>query len=315
MLVIEGAMGLFDGDRRPPGRTGAAADLAARFGLPVLLVLDVSGQSQIGGRGRARASPRTIRRCSIAGVVLNASAASGIARLIADALEPLRHSGARRDPARRALALPERHLGLVQAGEHGDLDARLARLADLAERHLDLDAILDGSRRSARHVRRSGRDAAAARPAHRARPGRGLHLRLSACARWLAAGRRGDRAVLAAGRRGAAGGLRRLLAARRLSRAACRAARGGAQRFRDGLRASPRRGRCTASAAATWCSARRWRMPTASATRMAGLLGHATSFAKRKLHLGYREARLLARRPARARRATSCAATSSTTRD
>jgi cobyrinic acid a,c-diamide synthase len=30
---------------------------------------------------------------------------------------------------------------------------------------------------------------------------------------------------------------------------------------------------------------------------MAGLLGHATSFAKRRLHLGYREARLLADGP------------------
>lgn len=42
VLVIEGAMGLFDGVP-VPGRTGAAADLAARFHLPVLLVLDVSG--------------------------------------------------------------------------------------------------------------------------------------------------------------------------------------------------------------------------------------------------------------------------------
>ena len=31
--------------------------------------------------------------------------------------------------------------------------------------------------------------------------------------------------------------------------------------------------------------------------RMAGLLGHATSFAKRKLHLGYREARLIVDSP------------------
>ena len=31
--------------------------------------------------------------------------------------------------------------------------------------------------------------------------------------------------------------------------------------------------------------------------RMAGLLGHATSFAHRKLHLGYRQARLLADGP------------------
>ena len=46
VLVIEGAMGLFDGVPGTPGRSGAASDLAARLRLPVLLVLDVSGQSQ-----------------------------------------------------------------------------------------------------------------------------------------------------------------------------------------------------------------------------------------------------------------------------
>jgi len=46
LLVIEGAMGLFDGVPGTPGRSGAAADLAGWLGLPVLLVLDVSGQSQ-----------------------------------------------------------------------------------------------------------------------------------------------------------------------------------------------------------------------------------------------------------------------------
>jgi cobyrinic acid a,c-diamide synthase len=46
MLVVESAMGLFDGVAAPPGRSGAAADLAARFALPVLLVLDISGQAQ-----------------------------------------------------------------------------------------------------------------------------------------------------------------------------------------------------------------------------------------------------------------------------
>src|SRR5262245_40042956 len=46
LLVIEGVMGLFDGLPGPPGRTGSTADLATRLRLPVLLVLDVSGQSQ-----------------------------------------------------------------------------------------------------------------------------------------------------------------------------------------------------------------------------------------------------------------------------
>src|SRR5262249_49296608 len=46
LLVIEGVMGLFDGIGSARGRTGATADIAARFRLPVLLVLDVAGQSQ-----------------------------------------------------------------------------------------------------------------------------------------------------------------------------------------------------------------------------------------------------------------------------
>ena len=45
LVLIEASMGLFDG-AGPPGQAGRAADLAARWGLPVLLVLDVSGQSQ-----------------------------------------------------------------------------------------------------------------------------------------------------------------------------------------------------------------------------------------------------------------------------
>ena len=46
LLVVESAMGLFDGVAGPRGRTGSSSDLAARFGLNVLLVLDVSGQAQ-----------------------------------------------------------------------------------------------------------------------------------------------------------------------------------------------------------------------------------------------------------------------------
>src|SRR5258707_10755939 len=46
LLIIEGVMGLFDGVAGAPGRTGSTADLATQLGLPVLLVLDVSGQSQ-----------------------------------------------------------------------------------------------------------------------------------------------------------------------------------------------------------------------------------------------------------------------------
>src|SRR4051794_18077280 len=46
MLIVEASMGLFDGAPEPAGATGASADIAALLGLPVILVLDVSGQAQ-----------------------------------------------------------------------------------------------------------------------------------------------------------------------------------------------------------------------------------------------------------------------------
>ena len=97
----------------------------------------------------------------------------------------------------------------------------------------------------------------------------------------------------------AAAGLRRLLAARRLSRAACRPARCRVDAFAPACSASPRRGPSMASAAASWCSARRWRTQTARRHRMLGLLGHATSFARRKMNLGYRAGAAAGRLPAR----------------
>lgn len=140
MLVAEGAMGLFDGVATEPGRTGAGADIAARLGLPVLLVLDVSGQSQSAAavlRGFIGHDPEV----RIGGVVLNKLGSARHERMIREAIAPLGVPVLGAVPRDGAIALPERHLGLVQAEETGDLAARLAALADLAERHLDLDGI------------------------------------------------------------------------------------------------------------------------------------------------------------------------------
>ncbi len=140
LLVIEASMGLFDGLGRPPGRSGSAADIAARLGLPVVLVLDVSGQSQSAAavaRGFALHRPDV----RIAGVVLNRIASDrhreGI--LAAMAEMPLPVLG--RLDRDEAIALPERHLGLVQAQELGTLPTLLERLADLGEDRLELDAV------------------------------------------------------------------------------------------------------------------------------------------------------------------------------
>lgn len=140
LLVVEGAMGLFDGVPAGEGRTGAGADVAARLKLPVLLVLDVSGQSQTAA-AVARGFDGLKPGVAIGGVVLNRLGSERHERLVRQAMEAVGLPVLGAIPRDGALTLPERHLGLVQAGETSDLDARLSALADLAERHLDLASI------------------------------------------------------------------------------------------------------------------------------------------------------------------------------
>ncbi|WP_086639646.1 cobyrinate a,c-diamide synthase [Acetobacter okinawensis] len=144
LLVVESAMGLFDGLSLPDGERGAPSDIAAFFGIPVLLVLDMSGQGQSVGpiaQGFARWSADV----RVSGVVLNRVASARHERLGREAVQ---EAGL---PVYGALmrqggqVLPERHLGLVQAREHGNLAGWLADLADKAERELDLDGILSAA--------------------------------------------------------------------------------------------------------------------------------------------------------------------------
>lgn len=145
IFVIEGVMGLFDGAAGTAGQGGATADLAARFGLPVVLVLDVARQAQSAAavvRGFAAHDPAV----TIAGVILNRTASEKHRKLVADAIAALGIGVFGALPRDAAIALPERHLGLVQAGEHAHLAALIDRLAAMAERHLDLDALLAKAR-------------------------------------------------------------------------------------------------------------------------------------------------------------------------
>lgn len=140
-LVVESAMGLFDGIQSDPGRSGAAAELARRYGLPTLLVLDISGQSVTSAavaHGFATFDPGV----RIGGVVLNQVAS---ARHEAQARAAIEARGipvlgaVHRNPD---MAMPERHLGLVQASEHAALDAFIDRLADVMEKSLDIEAVM-----------------------------------------------------------------------------------------------------------------------------------------------------------------------------
>ncbi|MBS0542075.1 MAG: cobyrinate a,c-diamide synthase, partial [Proteobacteria bacterium] len=136
LAIAEGVMGLFDGI----GGRGATADVAALLGWPVVLVLDVKGQTETAaaialGIARYRAD------VSVAGVILNRVASERHLRLISPALEcaGIALFGALSDDPR--LTLPERHLGLVQASETAGLEDHLDALAAALAERIDLDAV------------------------------------------------------------------------------------------------------------------------------------------------------------------------------
>ena len=122
LVIVEGVMGLFDG-------TPSAADLAERFGLPVLAVIDA--QAMAGTFGALAHGLQSFRSgLPWAGVLANRVASERHAGMLRDALrEPSQWLGALpRDPR---FALPERHLGLVGASELDDAMVRLDAAADV----------------------------------------------------------------------------------------------------------------------------------------------------------------------------------------
>jgi len=141
ILLIESAMGLYDGIDGEDGRSGAASDLARRYKLPVLLVLDVSGQSRTAAaiaHGFATFDPDI----NLAGVVLNKVASDRHYNQAASAIERagIQVLGSiKRNPD---MEMPERHLGLVQAGEYENLDRFINEMADVMEASIDIDAVL-----------------------------------------------------------------------------------------------------------------------------------------------------------------------------
>ncbi|WP_316230597.1 cobyrinate a,c-diamide synthase [Bradyrhizobium sp. SZCCHNR1051] len=142
IAIVEGVMGLFDGASHP-GRagSGSAADLAALTGWPVVLVLDVSGQTETAA-AVALGCARFRDDVHVAGVILNRVASERHRALIEPAFATIgiRLLGALARDAQ--LTFPERHLGLVQAQEITALEAHLERLAASVSGAVDLEALL-----------------------------------------------------------------------------------------------------------------------------------------------------------------------------
>ena len=136
--IIEGVMGYYDG----LGITteGSTYELARKISAPAVLTVNAKGASlsllaQI--KGFIDFMPESL----IAGVILNnctEKVYSSLAPLIEERLH-VRALGFM--PRMPECEIGSRHLGLITAAEIDDLKVKLARLAEQAERSLDLDGI------------------------------------------------------------------------------------------------------------------------------------------------------------------------------
>jgi cobyrinic acid a,c-diamide synthase len=137
ITIIEGVMGLFDG---PEGAKGSTADLAADLGLPVLLVIDCARQAQsiaalVYGFKQHRPDVH------IAGLFLNCVKSDRHVTILRAALSEcgipiigqLRHND--------SFCMPSRHLGLVQAMENQSLEQFLGTVASGVARETFLDKL------------------------------------------------------------------------------------------------------------------------------------------------------------------------------
>ncbi|HEU0018508.1 MAG TPA: cobyrinate a,c-diamide synthase, partial [Methyloceanibacter sp.] len=290
LLIVESAMGLFDGAGTGAIGAGAAAELAVHLRLPVLLVLDIAGQAQSAAAsvlGFASFDPRV----RIAGIILNRVGSDRHRASVERAIGTLDIPVVGAVPRDKAIHLPERHLGLVQALEHNDLELRLHRLAELAERNCDL-ARIQGL---ASPLKVAQQPVAALPP-----PGQRIALASDAAFAFvyphlLSGWRRAGAEIVAFSPLAdeppppdcdacwLPGGYPELHAATLVN----------AGRFKAGLKdftaSRPVHGECGGYMVLGQG------VVDADGARhaMAGLLTHATSFAERRLHLGYRAATLL----------------------
>lgn len=141
IAVVEGVMGLFDG-ASGRGELASTAHVAKLLDAPVLLVLDAAAMARSAAaivHGYRTFDPDV----EIAGVIVNKVGSDHHVELLREAIEPLGVPvvGALRRDDR--VSAPERHLGLVPAGEHeartrGAIDALGAAVLE----HVDLDAIV-----------------------------------------------------------------------------------------------------------------------------------------------------------------------------
>ena len=297
LLVVEGVMGLFDGapseaDLAP----GSTAEIAARTRLPVVLVLRAKG---IGATAAAllQGLMRHHRDVQVAGVIFNEVGGERHRAMLAQAAERADLPVLGYLPAFDDIALPSRHLGLVQAREHEGFDRYLDRLCAHFAPHIELDALC---------ALATAPSIAQTEPV-RALPPLGQRIAVAddvafgfsyaaTLLGWRAAGAEIVRFSPLAGQSPdqavdaifLPGGYPELHAGKLAANTA----------FMDGLRTAARKGTAIYGECGGYMTLGEGLIDAEGARHaMAGLLPVVTSFAERKLHLGYRQGTLVADSP------------------
>lgn len=153
-LLVEAMMGLFDGTA---DGSASAAQLAKQLNMPVVLIVDAAKQSH-----SIAALVRGFRdhdsEVNVVGVILNKVGSPRHEAMLRSALAVIDVTVFGAVPRDEKLALPERHLGLVQAGEIAGIEAFIEDAAELVKQHCDLEllaeqfAALRGGKGSAEHM-------------------------------------------------------------------------------------------------------------------------------------------------------------------
>ena len=281
-LIIEGAMGLFDG--APPDGAGATADLARQLGLPVVLVVNAGAMSQ-SVAALVQGFARFDDSVQIAAVILNNVGSDRHRDMLMRAMKTAGVPVLACIPRSANLSRPSRHLGLVQAGEMPDLDGFLDAAADVIAANVDLTD-LKGL------MREPTLAPATTRPSSRspasisvARDAAFSFIYPRQIADWTAAGTQinwfsplADEAVPDADAVFLPGGYPELHAARLA----------GNSTFMQSLKYAAQDADIYGECGGYMTLGETLIDADGTSHKMAGLLGLTTSFADRKLHLGYR---------------------------
>lgn len=141
LLLVEGAMGLFDGAASGQGST---ADIADSLGLPIVLIIDCKGIGQ-SAAAIAKGFAEFRKSTRLAGVILNRVSSQRHFDILKSGFQDTHIPVLGHVRTNPDLSLPARHLGLVQAEEHAELGAFLDVAADMVTRHIDLSALIDAA--------------------------------------------------------------------------------------------------------------------------------------------------------------------------